>query len=236
MALTRPFQPNDHSDSSDTDEYFDAISENEEENGADSSKVLDILYEVHWSYSKDRGTYDCEEDPCPATEIYKLPREKPRCVISIIAQAIGVSTEEKNIPRFPSHYPAFPPRVQMVQKPGWRKSTSHRPMPIRPTSTFVDLSQQNQTKKYPGDDFKTTSIYAHGINIHSPHLLKALRDLVKYYPSQHLGGGIISVFKPYAMLLHYYHDLKNLRDMHAGNGIKDPQDEEIVHHLTVLVD
>ncbi|KAI1411098.1 P-loop containing nucleoside triphosphate hydrolase protein [Hypoxylon sp. FL1857] len=208
MASTPSAAPAVDSDSSEA-EYFEAATTEHKE--ANVSGPTDILYEVHWSHSRGTGMYESREDPYQDAEIYEPPREKPRCVISILIDAKGITTrgDDAGLPYHP------PPAPGM------------RPM---------NMAQSRPLKRHPEDDFKTTSISIFAVKIHSLHLQQAIRGLVKYYPSQSLKGDVITVQKPYSMLLHYYHDLKKLRDMHSKKGNEDPTDEEIAHDLTVLID
>lgn len=208
MAYTQSATPVIDPVSSDNEEYFDAVAERKE---AEASRSVDILYEVYWSYGRGTGRYECEENPCQDAEIYEPPRKTPRCVISISVEAQGISTRGDNTG--PQQY-------------------HPRPMPPQVPPNGIDT----RPKKHPDDDFKTTSISTMAVNIHSLHILREIRDLVKYYPSQPLKGSIIVVRKPYAMLLHYYHDLKNIRDKHIKKSKEDPTHTEIAHDLTVLID
>ncbi|KAI0882066.1 P-loop containing nucleoside triphosphate hydrolase protein [Annulohypoxylon maeteangense] len=233
MASVRFATPVIDSDSSDTDEYFDTVAEYKEPNGEISSGALDIIYDVTWHYENGSGRYECEEDPCPATEIYKPPPKKPRCVISVSITANGVSSKGGGGNTIIHRAPPPPPIMGSI--PIKYRSNRYRPTQT-PPNPFLSGHRSGLPLRYPDDDFKTTSINVTGLNIHSPHLVKAMRDLIKYYPFQLLQGDVIYVSKPYAVLLHYYHDLKNLRETHTNNGIKHPIKDEIIHDLTVLVD
>jgi Domain of unknown function (DUF7025) len=86
-----------------------------------------------------------------------------------------------------------------------------------------------------------------GMTIYSPHVLKAIRSLVTYYPAQLLTGKFMSVDSPFKMLFHYYHDLQRLLDEGQAKekgGFEGTDDKETEideakernHHLSVLLD
>jgi hypothetical protein len=63
--------------------------------------------------------------------------------------------------------------------------------------------------------------------IHSAHLIKALRSIVRYYPGQSLLGDTITIKEPLSMLVHYRKELQEYRENcdHA----------ETDHHIGVLL-
>ena len=86
-----------------------------------------------------------------------------------------------------------------------------------------------------------------GMHIHSPHLKKAIRLLITYYPGQVLTGEIIAVNSPFRVLFHCYHDLQRLLEEGKakedagleGTENKATEIEEAMernHHLSVLLD
>ncbi|KAI0901658.1 P-loop containing nucleoside triphosphate hydrolase protein [Annulohypoxylon nitens] len=196
MPSTRSTTSIIESDSSDNDEFFDAVAEVQEE----ELGILDILYEVSWIYSGGQGKYESKTNPILVPKAHRLPWTRPRCVISIEMHATGVSTRN--------------------------------PFAPNPVLLPISVLQRN----HPADDFQTTAIVTRAITIHSPHLIREIRNTVKYYPAVNLTGIPVVVLAPFAMFLHYYHDLTKLRDMYANNGTIDQTEEETIHDLTILID
>lgn len=72
------------------------------------------------------------------------------------------------------------------------------------------------------------------LRINSPHILQALKHVVKYYPSEPLefgDGGAYETNHPYMLLHHHYEELQVYA---AGDEIRDSSDA--LAHLKVLLD
>ncbi|KIM96275.1 hypothetical protein OIDMADRAFT_131963 [Oidiodendron maius Zn] len=106
--------------------------------------------------------------------------------------------------------------------------------PARSYQAFRNLPVEEEEKR-PNNSFKAIDIDIRGIRIHSSYIVQAIRELVLYYPSQKLKTEPITVYKPFAILLHYFHDLKRRRDTYASYTKQDPQDVEAAHDLTLLL-
>lgn len=234
MTSTRSTTLTGSTDSSDDDEYFDAFADKKE-------GTLDILYRVNWTAGKEAGWYESEEDPLPATKIYRPPSPKPRSVISVFIIDNGVFTSAQNDNSATTLQPPplyRPPQPSIITA----NNNNQRGMPMINAPAFpIRPSVQNQLRietsmAHPSADFKTVSMYIQEIHINSPHVVQAMRKLVQYRPALKVVGSSIVVSKPYALLFHYYHDLKNLRDVHKKKGTENSTDEEVAHDLTVLLD
>ncbi|ATZ58271.1 CND8 [Botrytis cinerea B05.10] len=76
------------------------------------------------------------------------------------------------------------------------------------------------------NDFDERSMEEKELIIHSPHIMKALRSIVEYYPGQSLLGDTISIKEPYGILVHYRKELQEYKE--------NCDDAEASHHISVL--
>lgn len=96
-----------------------------------------------------------------------------------------------------------------------------------------------KSKALKSENLEITSIGETEMQIRSSALIKALRALVDYYPSQQLTGSIVTVPEPYHFLLHHRKELiqalepetTNLR----GSLIHERPDQKTVDHIQVLL-
>ncbi|KAI1854569.1 hypothetical protein JX265_007560 [Neoarthrinium moseri] len=75
------------------------------------------------------------------------------------------------------------------------------------------------------------------MNIYSPAIINALQSVVKYYPSQNLGGDFVVVNWPYPVLVHHYDELTEFRSTCANKNPKDMciRERDADEHLEILL-
>ncbi|KAF2141541.1 uncharacterized protein K452DRAFT_308644 [Aplosporella prunicola CBS 121167] len=90
------------------------------------------------------------------------------------------------------------------------------------------------------DNKRINKINATRMVVHSPWLLKAIRDVVQYYPAQNLTGDTITIHEPYHVLAHHVTELRDLRNRLAlEKGSEDDEEDDAAttyEHLKVLLD
>ncbi|KAI9742742.1 MAG: hypothetical protein M1818_003471 [Claussenomyces sp. TS43310] len=89
--------------------------------------------------------------------------------------------------------------------------------------------KKEDAKKTDGEDqndFDERSMEEKELIIHSEPIIKALREIVDYYPGQSLLGDTVSIKEPFGILVHFREELQNYR---ASCG-----DAETYHHIGVL--
>ena len=64
------------------------------------------------------------------------------------------------------------------------------------------------------EDIETTSVSSGMIIIHSQPLLETLRAVITFYPFQNLTGDAVKIVEPYAVLVHHFSELVNLKVQH----------------------
>ncbi|KAI9766662.1 MAG: hypothetical protein M1839_004785 [Geoglossum umbratile] len=132
-----------------------------------------------------------------------------------------------------------------------------RPKPIAGTDSEGDSSPviQMHTSAFGASwtkgptSIKDVSIHSVGrsrVVIFSQALLRALRNVVTYYPSQNLAGDSVTVHEPYSVVIHHLDELKALqvdyvrRKESLSPKPADPEaflcDEETFNHIQILLD
>jgi hypothetical protein len=115
--------------------------------------------------------------------------------------------------------PLIPPDV-ISSRPASRASSSG--------SKSDDEEAKPPKKKYTKvPPFVIKSIGEKEMFIHSPGIQKALRSVVKYYPSETLTSKSINIDEPYYIVLHYRNELEAIAmQLEAGLHPRDDNDEE----------
>jgi hypothetical protein len=97
------------------------------------------------------------------------------------------------------------------------------------------LGRRQEIRSHEGEDtgdkkeeeFDERMMEQKQLIIHSPHLMKALRSVVEYYPGQSLLGDTITINEPCSILVHYRKELREYGEQCA--------DAEATHHISVLL-
>jgi hypothetical protein len=73
------------------------------------------------------------------------------------------------------------------------------------------------------------------VKIHSLHLINALREVIRYYPSLNLSGAPVTIESPFMPLVHYMEEIKNYKSNHPS-----AHDEDYIaitnSHIDVLLE
>ena len=77
------------------------------------------------------------------------------------------------------------------------------------------------------EEFDERSMEEKELIIHSQPIIKALREIVDYYPGQSLLGDTLSIKEPFSILVHFRKELQEYKD--------DSEDDETKHHIEVLL-
>ena len=83
-----------------------------------------------------------------------------------------------------------------------------------------------------GKDFMLESFTKPSLALNSQSILKVLRRVVNYYPSQTLTGMQISVEHPYSVIFHHYNELEAVKD--ACTGKSNPMYRDHQQYLSEL--
>ena len=77
------------------------------------------------------------------------------------------------------------------------------------------------------DEFDERSMEEKELIIHSQLIIKALREIVDYYPGQSLLGDTISIREPFSILVHFRKELEEYKE--------NTDDADTKHHIEVLL-
>ncbi|GFF22121.1 ATPase family AAA domain-containing protein 3B [Aspergillus udagawae] len=109
--------------------------------------------------------------------------------------------------------------------------------------TRVEVKRPRNGAHEDDYDYSLDWMEVRGINeakmiIHSLPLLDAIREIVKYYPSQNLIGDKVTVHEPYMVLIHHIRELKELKARLESSLTADSDNRilEKCRHLQVLLD
>lgn len=118
-----------------------------------------------------------------------------------------------------------------------------------PTSPLTDLSEEFdrrrlwESKDVAYDDIEITSVEKSKIIIYSPVLLKALRDVIHYYPGRSFTSSHIQIAEPYVVLVQHFDALQSLhrRLSEKGNQTDDDaktpgNENDACKHVELLLD
>lgn len=87
------------------------------------------------------------------------------------------------------------------------------------------------------EDLKVTKVEQIRMEIHSPVLLGAIRQVVDYYPNQNLSGDIVIVHEPYWVIIHHEKELRKLlKEISSPSEEHSPADVETAEHLKILLE
>lgn len=86
--------------------------------------------------------------------------------------------------------------------------------------------KENQINGEDKAEFDERSMEEKELIIHSEPIIKALREIVDYYPGQSLLGDTISIKEPFSILVHHRKELQEYRE--------SCDDAETYHHIGVL--
>ena len=96
-----------------------------------------------------------------------------------------------------------------------------------------------KSKDLKSPNLEIASVGMTEMQIRSTALIKALQDLVEYYPSQPLTGNTVTVEEPYHFLLHHRNQLAELlhhKTQDLEDGLIHPiPDQTTVEHIKVLL-
>jgi len=98
--------------------------------------------------------------------------------------------------------------------------TNHARTPFQ-TNTVEDLSvlevytTYNTTATYYSPSLPIHSLGSERVVINSPAIIKALQSVVEYYPGANLIGEPVTIYSPYAVLMHHRRDLARYREKFA---------------------
>ncbi|GME41109.1 ATPAse AAA+ type core protein [Neofusicoccum parvum] len=98
-----------------------------------------------------------------------------------------------------------------------------------------------ENKKPTLEDKRILRIGGTRMDIHSPWLLEAIREVVEFYPSQNLTGDTVTVHEPYCALVHYITELRDLKNRLSLDRVTEPDQEPDdlsvkYEHLRVLLE
>ncbi|GLA83351.1 hypothetical protein AtubIFM56815_007543 [Aspergillus tubingensis] len=134
-----------------------------------------------------------------------------------------------------------PVQLKVVKEP-------KQPSPTEEPSCVFEIVTKIMVRRPPGgmpedaerpslDFMKVEDVNKARMIIYSLSLLDAIREVVKYYPSQNLIGDEVTVHEPYRVLIHHIRELRELRDRLDTNTAAKPDAHllEKCRHLEVLL-
>ncbi|KAK2758235.1 hypothetical protein FQN54_004079 [Arachnomyces sp. PD_36] len=129
-----------------------------------------------------------------------------------------------------------PPRVFEVVTEV-RVSSDRRDRYPRSTSDDED-EDEDEDESRPLGNVQIKNIGKRRIIIHSKLLLDAIREVVRYYPSQNLLGDTVTVREPYGVLMHHLAGLKKVKSKLEEMRSRQIDDSiaEKSHHIQILLD
>lgn len=101
-----------------------------------------------------------------------------------------------------------------------------------------DASGQPHDVEYTLRSMQIQRLKSPSIKIHSTLLLEAIREVVKYYPSQNLIGDTVTIRQPYGVLMHHFTELVELKHQlkSTATDSEDDQTAEKCRHVQLLLD
>ncbi|BCR94419.1 uncharacterized protein AKAW2_11465S [Aspergillus luchuensis] len=134
-----------------------------------------------------------------------------------------------------------PVQLKVVKEP-------KQPSPTEEPSCLFEIVTKIMVRRPPGgmpedaerpslEFMKVENVNKARMIIYSLSLLDAIREVVKYYPSQNLIGDEVTVHEPYRVLIHHIRELRELRDRLDTNTAAKPDAHllEKCRHLEVLL-
>lgn len=142
-----------------------------------------VLYRIEWEDTKTGRRLNFESDtPFPSLEV---ATEK----ISEFTSTLEDTAEK-------------PPLEVVVEVDGIANKSGKRPW-----STEGNQEQPNVPRPLNFDDVAISSVGRTTLIINSQPLLKALQDIVTYFPPKSLRGDSVEIVEPYAVLVHHLQQL-----------------------------
>ena len=142
-----------------------------------------ILYRIEWEDTKTARRLNFESDnPFPPLRV-----------------AIEKVSEFTSTPEDTAEKPAL---EVVVEVDGVLKRSGNRPLP-----TKGNQEQLDEPRPLNFGDVAVSGVGRTTLIINSQPLLKALRDIVTYYPQQSLRGDSVEIAEPYGVLIHHLQQL-----------------------------